>query len=170
MWLADQYYLKYFEPYKVKWLGKMTPNAAEKTVAKTLDALKKLSDDTSASFRAVSRFESSWSLAALVRLGDVSFFAGQKLIEAPVPPEITKLDRQAPDLNVMAQYMDQIQAMVKPQTDGAKDLWLRALDTAKKAGVSNKWSKLASQRLNAYIAADLYPTQRDEIVTRETQP
>jgi cellulose synthase operon protein C len=170
MWLADQSYQKTFEPYKVKWLGSMKGNAAEKTVTKTLDALKKSADTTAAGFRAVSRFESSWSLAALVRLGDVSFFAGQKLIEAPVPKEITDLDRKAPDLNVMAQYMDQIQGQVQPQTDEAKKLWLLALETAKQKGVSNKWSKLAATRLNAFIAADQYPVQRDEIVNRETLP
>ena len=34
----------------------------------------------------------------------------------------------------------------------------------------NEWSKLAAQRLNSYIAADLYPTQRDELIEKETNP
>jgi len=117
----------------------------------------------------VARFEASWSLPAIVRLGDISFFAGQKLLEAPVPKEITRLDEQYPDQGVLANYQTALEEQVQPNTDAARDQWLKALQTAKTAGVANAWSKLASQRLNSYIAADLYPTQRDELIDREVQ-
>jgi hypothetical protein len=67
---------------------------------------------------------------------------------------------------VLANYQTALEEQVQPNTDAARDQWLKALQTAKTAGVANAWSKLASQRLNSYIAADLYPTQRDELIDR----
>lgn len=169
--LADKEYKADFEPYKVKWLGSMKDEkTAQKTVASTLDALKKIGERISKGYVDVARFESSWSLAAIVRLGDISFFAGDKLMSAPIPKEIEKLDKQFPDQNVLGQYQDGLLDQTKPQTEAAKNFWLQALETAKQKGVANEWSKLAARRLNAYIAADLYPVQRDEIIQREIVP
>jgi hypothetical protein len=172
-WLAERYYKSTFEPYKVRWLGNIASRdqkVADRAVVDTLNALQKVAKDTSAGYEAVARFQASWSLAAIVRLGDISFFAGQKLLEAPVPREITRLDQQYPDQGVLASYQGALEERVQPNTDRAKEQWLKALSTAKQAGVANEWSKLAAQRLNAYIAADLYPTQRDELVDREVSP
>ncbi len=171
--LAEKYYKATFETYKVHWLGNISAKnekVATKAVEDTLAALGKVAKDTSASYEAIARFEASWSLAAIVRLGDISFFAGQKLLDAPVPTEITKLDKQYPDQNVLGTYQTQLEEQVKPNSDAARDQWLRALETAKKAGVANEWSKLAAQRLNSYIAADIYPVQRDELIDKETNP
>lgn len=169
--LADKAYKNEFEPYKVKWLGSMKDEkTAQKTVGATLDALKKIGERMSKAYVDIARFESSWSLAAIVRLGDISFFAGDKLMSAPIPKEIDKLDKQFPDQNVLGQYQDGLLEQTKPQTEAAKNFWLQALDTAKQKGVSNEWSKLAARRLNSYIAADLYPVQRDEIIQREIVP
>jgi len=172
-WLAEKYYKATFEPYKVKWLGNIATRdqkKADKAVLDTVNALQKVARNTSAGYEAVARFEASWSLPAIVRLGDISFFAGQKLLEAPVPKEITRLDEQYPDQGVLANYQTALEEQVQPNTDAARDQWLKALQTAKTAGVANAWSKLASQRLNSYIAADLYPTQRDELIDREVTP
>jgi TolA-binding protein len=169
-WLAEKTYAALFEPYKVKWKGSLTGKNAEKVVTDTLDSLQKVAVDTAAAYLAVARFESSWSLAASVRLGDVAFFAGQKLLEAPVPKEILDADTQFPDQGVLASYQQQLEDQTKPQTEDGKNFWTKAVDSAKKAGVSNDWSKLAQQRLNAYIASDLYPVQRDELIDREMNP
>jgi hypothetical protein len=172
-WLAEKYYKANFEPYKVKWLGNIAQKnqrKADKVVLDTINALQRVAKDTSAGYQAVARFQASWSLAAIVRMGDIAFFAGQKLLEAPVPKEIVRLDNQYPDQGVLANYQSALEAQVQPNTDAAKDQWLKALSTAKQAGVANEWSKLAAQRLNAYIAADLYPTQRDELVEKEVNP
>jgi tetratricopeptide (TPR) repeat protein len=169
-WLAEKFYKANFEPYKVKWMGRMDGKNADKTVPATVGALSKVAKDTSAGYQSIARFQCSWSLAAIVRLGDVSFFAGQKFIEAPVPAEITRLDQQYPDQGVLNDYQTFVENIVQPNTDTAKTQWLKALDTAKTAGVANEWSKLAQQRLNAYIASDLYQVQRDEMVDREKNP
>jgi hypothetical protein len=172
-WLAEKYYKATFEPYKVKWLGSIASRDQkknQKVVLETIQALQKVAKDTSAGYQAVARFQASWSLAAIVRLGDISFFAGQKLIEAPVPKEITRLDQQYPDQGVLANYQAQLESLVQPNTDAAKDQWTKSLQTAKSAGVANDWSKLAAQRLNAYIAADQYPVQRDELIEKEQNP
>jgi hypothetical protein len=160
-------------PFKVRWLGNIAAwdqKKADKAVLDTVNALQKVARDTMLAYQAVARFEASWSLAAIVRLGDISFFAGQKLLEAPTPKEIERLDRQYPDQNVLADYQAALEAQVAPNTDTAKDQWLKALSTAKTAGIANEWSKLAAQRLNSYIAADLYPVQRDEMILKETNP
>jgi cellulose synthase operon protein C len=167
-WLAEKVYKGSFEPYKVKWKGNIaSPNAsrAEKAVLDTLGALKAVVNETSTGYLAVARFEASWSLAAIVRLGDIYFFSGQKLIEAPVPKEI---ERGGPEL--FDAYQAQMEEIVQPQADAARDQWLKAVQTAKNAGVANEWSKLAQTRLNAYIAQDLYPVQRDEIIEKEQNP
>ena len=172
-WLAEKTYKANFEPYKVKWLGSIASKDQkknERVVLETIQALQKIGKETSATYQAVARFQSSWSLAAIVRLGDISFFAGQKLIEAPIPKEIVRLDQTYPDQGVLANYQSQIESLVQPNTDAAKDQWLKALSTAKSAGVANEWSKLAAQRLNSYIAADIYPVQRDEIIEKDANP
>jgi hypothetical protein len=172
-WLAEKYYKAEFEPYKVRWLGNIADRnqkKADAAVLQTINALQKTSRETSAGYQAVARFQASWSLAAIVRMGDISFFAGQKLLEAPVPREIERLDRQYPDQGVLANYQTALEEQVQPNTDAARDQWLKALSTAKQAGVANEWSKLAAQRLNAYIASDLYPTQRDELIEKEIHP
>jgi TolA-binding protein len=172
-WLAEQYYKHEFERYKVRWLGNIADKnqkRASAAVVKTIDELQKIAKATSAGYEAVARFEASWSLAAIVRLGDIAFFAGQKLLDAPVPSEITRLDKAYPDQNVLGSYQESLEQQVAPNTELAKKQWLRAVDTAKKAGVANDWSKLAQQRLNSYIAADQYPVQRDELVDKEQNP
>ncbi|HKA86236.1 MAG TPA: tetratricopeptide repeat protein [Haliangiales bacterium] len=172
-WLAEQYYKKEFEKYKVRWLGNIADKnqtRASAAVVKTIDELQKVAKATSAGYEAVARFEASWSLAAIVRLGDIAFFAGQKLLDAPVPAEITRLDKQYPEQNVLGSYQESLEQQVAPNTELAKKQWLRAVETAKKAGVANEWSKLAQQRLNSYIAADQYPVQRDELVDKEQNP
>src|SRR5262249_31937529 len=98
-WLAEKYYKAEFEPYKVKWLGNIASKqqkVADKAVLDTVNALQKVARDSSAAYQAVARFQASWSLAAIVRLGDISFFAGQKLLEAPTPKEILRLDQAYP--------------------------------------------------------------------------
>ena len=172
-WLAEKHYKSEFEKYKVKWLGNVADRnqkRAEQAVLKTIDALQKVAKGTSSGYEAVARFEASWSLAAIVRLGDIAFFAGQKLLDAPVPSEIARLDKQYPDQNVLGSYQESLEKQVAPNTELAKNQWLRAVETAKKAGVANEWSKLAQQRLNSYIAADQYPVYRDELIEKEQNP
>ena len=159
-WLAEQYYKDHFEPYSVVWGSGISSQNAQKqqaAVQTALDSLKKISTDTAAAYLAVARFNASWSLAAIVRVGDIYFYAGQKIQDAPVPPAIIALDKQYPDQNILGQYQDQITDLVTPQTQTASTYWIKALDTSKAAGVSTAWSKLALEHLNAYVDADKYP-------------
>ncbi|MFH0901229.1 MAG: tetratricopeptide repeat protein, partial [Pseudomonadota bacterium] len=82
-WLSDQVYKARFEGYKVKWpagISSKDPDKQAKAINDALDSLAKITTEVADSYHKVARFESGWSLAASVRLGDVSFFAGQKLI------------------------------------------------------------------------------------------
>ena len=172
-WNAEQYYANQFEPYKVRWKGNIaSPNEkkAQAAVKNTLDALAGISKQTASRYNDVARFESSWSLGSIVRLGDIAFFAGQKLIDAPVPSEITKLDNQHPEAGVLDAYLTRIETLVAPQSEDAQTNWVKAVETARAAGVANQWSKLAQRRLNTYISSDEYPVQRDEIIDKVELP
>lgn len=172
-WLAEQFYKSKFEPYKVAWKGNIVdknPKKAEKAVVDTLNALKKISADTAALYSDVARFETGWSLAASVRLGDIAFFFGQKLLDAPVPKDIIKADNADPEAGYLNAYQTQLEELVRPQTLQAQDYWEKAVKAAKDKGISDEWSKLAQQRLNAYIASDLFPVLRDEMVEKEVNP
>ena len=128
----------------------------------------------------VGRFQSTWSLAALVRVGDASFFAADKLLSAGLPKEIEQYDAKYPDLGLAAQFTETVEnrardEFIDPQDTktypfGAKQYWLLTLESAKKNAIANEWSKLASQRLNTYIASDLYPVMRDDLVDPEVNP
>jgi cellulose synthase operon protein C len=178
-WLAERVYNEKYVPYKVKWLGRITPKdpnnkkqvaAAEKAVNDTLDALGKAVGDAAGGYAKVARFESSWSLAALVRLGEISYGAYDKLISAPVPKEIEDLDKQFPDAGVLQAYLDQIEGFAAPNKDKGEQFWKQALDAARVKGVSTTWSKLAAEDLNKWIAADRYPVMRDELIDHEVNP
>lgn len=180
--LADKFYREQFEPYKFKWL-KLNINDPKKLAA-AIDASYKQMDDlhekTIRELLKVGRFQSTWGLAALERIGDVSYFAGDKILTAGLPKEIEKADQQFPDQNFAGQYTEQTEQLVRdkfwdPQDTkanpfGAKQYWLLTIETAKNAGISNEWSKLAQQRLNAFIASDLYPVQRDDLLDPEVKP
>src|SRR3972149_95766 len=169
-WLAEQEYKRSFETYKGVGKGKMTGKDGEKNVKATLDGLAKKAKDAVAGYQAVARFESSWSLAAIVRLGDVAWYSADKLIMAAPPTDIVKLDKKYPDQGILQQYQDGIDAQVAPQKEDAKTLWEKAVTTAKAAGVSNEFSKLAQTRLNSFVASDLYPVQREDVVEKEANP
>jgi len=180
--LADQFYKEKFDPFKFKWQKLDVKNQAktEKAIDASYKALYDIHERTIREFLKVARFSSTWSLAALVRVGDASFFAADKLLSAGLPKEIEQYDQKYPDLGLAAQFTETVEnrardEFIDPQDTktypfGAKQYWLLTLESAKKNGIANEWSKLASQRLNTYIASDLYPVMRDDLVDPEVTP
>ncbi len=180
--LADQFYKEKFEPFKFKWQKLDVKNQAktEKAIDASYKALYDIHERTIRELLKVGRFQSTWSLAALVRVGDTSFFAADKLLSTGLPKEIEQYDQKYPDLGLGAQFTETVEnrardEFIDPQDTktypfGAKQYWILTLESAKKNAISNEWSKLASQRLNTYIASDLYPVMRDDIVDPEVRP
>jgi tetratricopeptide (TPR) repeat protein len=181
--LADKFYKDTFENYKFHW-EKLGNLANQAKVGAAIDlSYKKLDDVNEKAIREmldVGKFESTWNLAALERIGDISYFSGDKVLSAGLPKEIERIDQQQPDLNLAGQYIETVETNVRnkywePEDEkkfpfGAKKYWLLTVETAKKVGLSNEWSKLAQQRLNAFIASDLYPVQRDDLLEPEVKP
>jgi hypothetical protein len=155
-------------------------NKLNAALEKAFKGLGDIHEATIREFLKTARFGSTWNLAALVRIGDTSYFAADKLYAAGMPKEIEKLDVKYPDLGLVANFQDTIETIgrenyVDPADEkkapfGAKKYWIMTLESAKKNGISNEWSKLAEQRLNTYIASDLFPVQRDDITEAEVNP
>jgi tetratricopeptide (TPR) repeat protein len=181
--LADFYYKENFEPFKFKWpainLKKPDPKKIQKDIDAAYKRLGDVHEATIREFLKVARFQSTWNLAALVRIGDVSYFAADKVFAAGVPPEFVKFDTQN-GTDLSGEFTTTIETkmrdeFVDPQDAkkfpfGAKQYWQMTLESAKKNGISNEWSKLAEQRLNTYIASDLFPVQRDDITDPVSKP
>ncbi|HET6613695.1 MAG TPA: hypothetical protein VFG83_16965, partial [Kofleriaceae bacterium] len=160
-YFAEKKYKGAFEHFKIK---RIPSNAKE--ADKILDKLDKLTFDTRDQYTAISRFESPfWGLAALVRVGDTLFYSGQKVLEAPVPKNIEQLDRKYPEKGVLFQYQDKLrQSLVDPKQNAAKEQWIKVVNAARDAGVSNEWTELALQRLHDFVSAEEYPVLRDGLV------
>jgi tetratricopeptide (TPR) repeat protein len=180
--LADFFYRENVEPFKFKWL-KFDMKHQDKLVKQIADSYKPLYDlheKAVKEFLKVGRFQSTWGLAALERIGDSSYFAGDKILAAGLPKEIDAFDKKYPDAGLAAQFQEQLENKVRlefidPEDEknfpfGAKKYWLLTLESAKKNGLSNEWTKLAEQRLNTYIASDLYQVHRDDLTDPEVKP
>lgn len=150
---AEEFYKTKFEPYKVVWKGNIiqkNANKAAKAVADTLNELKQIAFDASALYKEAARLDTRWSLTASVRLGDVAFFFGQKLLAAPVPTDIVTLDKKYPAQGILNAYTTQLVELVRPQKIMARGYWQKAVDAGKAKGISTDWTKLAQQRLDTY--------------------
>src|SRR5690606_6104704 len=80
---------------------------------KVLGRLDALAQEAIAAYQAVGKYESGeWGLAALVRIGDVTFYQGFKIKEIPAPREVLTLDRRSPELDVLLKYQDEIEKLV----------------------------------------------------------
>jgi hypothetical protein len=91
---------------------------------------------------------------------------GQKLSDSPIPTSVDKADF---DENILDTFVDLVSQIATPMFDQGALRWEAAVETAKKLGVSNDWSKRALQRLNNY-APGKWSMLRDEIIVKEVVP
>jgi hypothetical protein len=141
-----------------------------KKVQKTFDAFaaeaKTLFEDYG---RILEYKDATWSLASLLRRGDIYYEFAQKLIKAAdsPPDDIKKLERQACRLNpddcntVLTTYKDAIFQFVTPVEDKAKEQWRSTLDRAASLNVTNDHVKKARENLSRYLP-DEFPFIKDE--------
>jgi hypothetical protein len=104
-----------------------------------------------------------WSTAAFYRTGELFRLGARKLLDAPPPPKIVKLDQQNPDAGIMGIYTEGIQKQAAQPEKAAQDTWVACLTYAAKFPLSNEWTKLSQTRLRDY-QPDKYQAVRDEKV------
>jgi cellulose synthase operon protein C len=113
--------------------------------------------------------DATWTLASMLKRGDIFYEFAQKLLKAAdnPPDEIKRLERQAcradPNLCGVAEteYKDAILSYVTPVEDEAKKQWRSTLERASQLGVTNEYVKKARENLSKYLPEE-FPFVKDE--------
>jgi len=167
-WLADEVDKKELEPYVFQWPEQTVtdPSAAIRAVR----ALAEVGRRVHTELRKVHRFDSSWSIAAYARTGDVWLTVANKVIDAPLPAALVEAQKQAGKKDALAAVVEEIRTALRPVQDAAASDWNRAVTLAREQGIVNRWSKLAQKRLNRNVDPGKYPVHGDAIVPHEVLP
>ena len=104
-----------------------------------------------------------WVTAAGYRSGEMFRLGARKLLDAPPPPKLVKIDQKNPDAGIMGQYTELMQKEAAPAEKAAQDQWVKVLEYAAKVPLANEWTKQAQTRLRDY-QPDKYQAVRDEKV------
>lgn len=159
--LAEDYYAASWEPYQLKTAARTAAEA--KAQAAQLDRLKVATEDKYLALDPYGVVE--YSMAAKVRFGDIQYGAAQKIADAPIPVPVARSNNE----DVVAAYETQRDANLKKKLDEAKLQWAEVYDLAKKAGLSNKWSRRALENLGREFPGEYTPL-RQEIVQGTEAP
>jgi len=115
-----------------------------------------------ASLKTLDQYEVlEYSLAGLLRFGDVQFDYAQKLQQVPIPAFVTGAAVQI--------YTEQLDKNTVKYTADAKKAWEDVLAAGKQAQVSNKWTRLALDNLGREFPSEFRPL-RQEIVQGTEAP
>ncbi|MEO8700413.1 MAG: tetratricopeptide repeat protein [Kofleriaceae bacterium] len=156
---AEQYYASRWENFEIKTAANTLPQAEAQ--GKQIAAEKTKAEDK---YLALDQYGTAeLSMAAKVRYGDIQYEYGQKLSNVPIPTPVAKKPELA------AAYQTKLDANVKKYLDEAKGQWLQVYDTAKKAGLSNKWSRLALENLGREFPGE-FTVLRQEITQGTEAP
>jgi hypothetical protein len=157
---------KAFDRYKITRAPR-----TEAEAKRVLDKLDQLANDSVQRYQELAKYESGvWSLAALVRIGDVRFFQGLRIAEIPMPRELERLDAKFPDKDILLKYQDRLADLVKPLEQQARTQWVKVVDAGKRQKVSNEWTRLAQERLHDFISQQEFPVLREELREGTTRP
>ena len=157
---------KAFDRYKIARAPR-TKKEADSALAK----LDSLADAAVARYQDLAKYNSAiWSLAALVRIGDVRFFQGLKIKEIPAPKDLIKLDNKYPDKDILIQYEEALDSKVKPLENQARTQWERVVNAGKTQRVSNDWTRLANERLHDFVSQEEFPVIREALSEGTEKP
>jgi len=158
---AEAFFQNRFEKFTFRWPKKST----QKNVEKALDEYDQLTAKAQEGFLALAKYESPiYGAAALVRIGDIQLNSAQRLITAPVPKEIERLDEKYPSRGILDTFLSRIEELVQPKQDQAALQWKKVVQTARAAGVSNEWTDLALERLHDFVSPDEFPVLRPPLI------
>ncbi|MBN2803161.1 MAG: tetratricopeptide repeat protein [Deltaproteobacteria bacterium] len=111
-----------------------------------------------------------WSLAAEFRIGFTYEILAKAILNIPPPPLDNELQKQLKMLPqedrdmVMSEYEDKFRAAmethVEKMEERAQGEYKLAIEMARKGNISNEWSLLALERMNAYDPGN-YPRQHN---------
>lgn len=110
--LAEMAYAAGFKKYKLKWKGKFGRDADFFSAG--FDAVATEYARARDAYLEVTQIPSIWIIAAMVRAGDMAMDARDKIVNAPVPKEVTKLDRDVPDANILGQFKMTLENVAQP--------------------------------------------------------
>ena len=151
---------KYQEFVAFKFVSSDDPKKAQRDLKLLNDKMKELAAEYS---KVIAWNRPEWVTAAGYRTGELYRIGARKLLDAPPPPKIVKLDQRNPDAGIMAQYTEVMQSQAAPAEKAAQEQWEKVLAYAAKIPLSNEWTKLALSRLRDY-QPDKYQAVRDERV------
>ncbi|HUH05089.1 MAG TPA: hypothetical protein VML75_23990 [Kofleriaceae bacterium] len=160
-WRAEEVYQRVLMPYEFRW----PDDGEEKELQKRVEALGKVGEEAEKAFNAVLAFDTEWSIAATLRVGDVYLDVANKFISAPRPASVSKT--VAIDVETFATMVTEA---VQSVIDAAGEKWAKAVELARDRGTVNSWSKLAQQRLNTHLDASKYAVLREELIVAEETP
>jgi tetratricopeptide (TPR) repeat protein len=143
-----------------KYVASDDPKRAQRDL-KTLN--QKMKDLQAEYSKVIAWNRPEWVTAAGFRSGEMFRIGARKLLDAPPPPKLVKIDQRNPDAGILGQYTDLMQREAAPAEKAAQDQWVRVLTYAAKVPLSNQWTKLAQTRLRDY-QPDKYSAVRDEKV------
>jgi len=156
---AEDHYAKTWDPLELKTAAK-TVKEAEAQQKKLTDAKTK-AEDKYLALDAYGVLE--YTLAAKVRYADIQYGFAQKVANAPIPVPVAKNDE------LVAAYETRRDQNLQKYLNEAKGQWIEVLDAAKKAGVSNRWSRLAQENLGREFPQE-FTVLRQEIVQGTEAP
>jgi hypothetical protein len=155
-----------FNAFKERPLKLTDTKKAKKVIEDFIGDARKLQDD----YKRIWDYKDiTWTLASMLRRGDIFYEFGQKLVKAAEKPpaEVVSLGKKAcrvdPNLCGAAEteYKDAIYQYVTQVEDVAKGEWKSTLERAAQFGVANEYVKKARENLSKYLP-DEFPFVKDE--------
>jgi hypothetical protein len=161
--------MRRFEKFKIRGSQK----AIDRKIKEGAEKVKELESR----YRQIQKYRRpEWSLAAEFRIGYAFEVYAKALLNIPVPPlerETRKLLRQLPPKDrdlVMIEYEDKFRAAMEAYVAGAEERaqseYKIAVELARKGNISNTWTLLALERMNAYDPAN-FPRQHNGVIEVE---
>jgi tetratricopeptide (TPR) repeat protein len=151
---------KYAAFVAYKYTSSDDPKRVQKDLKAINDKMKELQGEYA---RVIAWNRPEWVTAAGYRSGEMFRLGARKLLDAPPPPKLVKIDQKNPDAGIMGQYTELMQREAAPAEKAAQDQWVKVLEYAAKVPLSNEWTKLSQTRLRDY-QPDKYQAVRDEKV------
>lgn len=126
------------------------------TLKRSIEAMAKRARDLETDYGVVKGYRRpAWTVGAQFRIGYLYERLAKKLIEAPVPAEVRRLGPEAEEI-----YLQTIAENVTPMEERAQREYRVAVEAAREGAINNEWTRLALERLNAYLPEE-FPLVRD---------
>ncbi len=140
---AEEFYLTNFLPFKIR----KSPTTNEQ-VKEAFIELIELSNQARQNYLEVEKYGATrWAIPAQVRVGDVLHSQAQKIMDQPVPPEIVKLIAKYPNMKILGQYRETLEALVLQLLKQARSRWEESVTAGETQCIDNDWTRLARDRL-----------------------